>query len=269
MSVLSALHDQVRSLLKSISEEKPEKGGKAAVPKDPGDPDELQPDYRVDGAQPSKKDMEGAKGNGDEVEEEEEDGGAPPEDTEGEEVDEEGEEPTDGEKAGAEEGRPVATGFDEFGNADISPEETRELLKSLKYGETPPIPEEKLLDGGEDLKAMLDDILTLLAHATQKLEANSAIMSDLMSEIDRLKKGAARQERQITKALEALGNPITAPAAAPRGIAKSYANPQTPPSEAPVADKGALANDIFFAMRAGKMTHAEAISKCREARLGA
>jgi hypothetical protein len=269
MSVLSTLQTQVRLLLKAATEEKPAKGRKPAVPTDPGDPDELQPDYRVDGAQPSKKDLaDDPDGDGDkdgnEVEADEEDGGAPPETT-GEEEEEEDEKPTVDEEEGADSQRPMAKSFDDFGNADLSAEETRNLLKALDYGVTPPMAEDKLLDGGDDLKGILDDILVLLTHTTQKQERQDAIMNELLTEIDRLKKGAAKQDREITKAMAALGDPTRAPAAAPRAISKSFVNPGIPPEVAPVVDGGALANEIFFALKAGKMTPAEATQKCRAA----
>jgi hypothetical protein len=288
MSVLSELQTKVRSLLKAVAEDKtPDKGRRPAVPADPGDPDELQPDYRVGDASPTKADAEKAKDEAKpEVDGEAnpgedpagEDGTVdPPKTTEEEEAGESekpnpGEEGTEGEDperpSDKDKNRPVAKGFDEFGNRDLDPGEVRSLLKALEYGVTPPMAQDKLLHEGEDLKTVLDDILKFLTHAAQKMESHDVIMSDLFAELDRLRKGADVHDREIAKALNMLGNPTTAPAEAPRALAKSF----TPPTAVPAAQAlpGAdVANEIYSAMRAGKMTNAEAMQKCRETRAAA
>jgi len=268
MSLFTEIQTQVRSLLKAAVEKADDKDKKAAVPGDPGDPDKLQPDYRVGNASPTDKDADEAKEETGKADEEGADpaadgaeAGAADGAEEGAEAPEAGE--GDGDEEDDDDQRPIAKGFDEFGNRDLDEAETRALLKALDYGVTPPIDPKKILDGGEDLKGMLDDILALLVHQQGKLEANGAVMSDLLGEIARLKKGQAENEREITKALSALGNPLTAPAEAPRGIAKSF----VPPTAVPTAINGeGLANEIFHDLKAGRIDSATAMAKCREAR---
>lgn len=267
MSLFAELQFKVRTLLKAAEEKGADDkaGKKAVVPADPGDPDKLQPDYRVGDASPTDADTDEAKeATGKDDEEAEKDG-----DTQGETTDEEdegeGEDPTVGEEEDTDDQRPIAKGFDEFGNRDLSEAETRSLLKALEYGVTPPMSPEKIIAGGEDIKSVLDDIMALLVHQQGKLESNAAVMSDLLSEIARLKQGHADQEREITKALGLLGNPLTAPAEAPRGISKSF----VPPSAMPAAMNGeALANEIFRDLKAGRISAETAQAKCREARMG-
>jgi hypothetical protein len=284
MSVLSELQSAVRGILKSLDDKKPkadDKAQKTPVPDDPGDPDELQPDPRAKGASPTKGDLNKAKEDGSDPDGDtrpDDEGGDDGESTEGQEDGSEnaddGTEPDN--KGDATEpdkdpddkddkGRPVSKGFDEFGDRDMSPDEVRRLMKSLDYGVTPPIPEDKLLNGGEDLEATLKDILTLLTHVTQSMESNQAITSDLMSEIERMKKGMAEHDRQITKALQTLGDPLTAPAEVPRAISKAIVTPPAAPAN-PALPGAEVADQIFAGLKSGAMTHAQAMQKCREAR---
>ena len=285
MSALSDLHTAVRSILKGIKEDPAKKvGGKAPVPTNPGDPDELQPDPRVGDASPTKADATKAKADA----EPETDGEADPEaDPEGEDGEvnppattkeeeggegdttttgEEGDDPENPQRPGAK--RPVAKGFDEFGNRDLEPGEVRSLLKALEYGVTPPMTQDKLLHEGENLKAVLDDILKFLTHAAQKMEGHDVIMGDIFAELDRLKKGSDVHDREIAKALSLYGDPTKAPAEAPRAISKSLVLPSTPPA-APALPGADVANEIYSALKAGKMTNAQAMQRCRETRAAA
>jgi len=269
MTLLAELHEKVRSILKASGEKK------AAVPTDPGDPDELQPDYRVGDASPTKAD---AKEAGSEEPAEDEEGieGKDGKDSKaavpGEERDDEAEEekPEDEDEPEGDDGvgRPLEKGFDEFGNRDMSDDEVRSILKSYatapNFGiETNPIPQKDLLTEGVDLKGVLDDVLALILHQQEKLDNYSSVMDDLRAELARMKKGMAKNEREIAKAMDVLGDPKTAPGMAPRSVIKALI-PAAP--EAPASRGADLANTIYADLKAGRMTHEQAQAKCREAR---
>jgi len=269
MTLLADLHEKVRNILKASGEKK------AVVPTDPGDPDELQPDYRVGKASPTKGDL-------DKAENEDEESGLPKGDGKNEPVsapkenrdpdagdDEEDEDDEDELPGDDGEGRPLEKGFDEFGNKDLTDEEVREVLKSYSsapnFGiETNPIPQNDLLTGGVDLKNVLDDVMALILHQQEKLDNYSSVMSDLKDEIARMKKGMDKHEREIAKAFDVLGDPKTALAALPRAINKALPEPPA----APLNNRGeTLANQIFSDMKAGRIDSTRAMALCREARV--
>ena len=269
MSLIAELHSKVRNILKAAGEKK------AVVPSDPGDPDELQPDYRVGKASPTKADVAEAKDDqedeteGVEGEKGNDDADAAPKENKDAGLDEEDEDDEDEPEGDDGQGRPLEKGFDEFGNKDLSDTEVREILKGYasapNYGpETSPLPTKDLLDGGEDLKAVLDDVLNLILHQQAKLENYSEVMDDLRAELARMKKGMGKNEREIAKAFEVLGDPKTAPGMPPRAVVKALI-PAAP--AAPAAPCGAdLANTLFADLKAGRISQTQAQAMCREAR---
>ena len=273
MTLLADLHDKVRSILKAAGEKK------AVVPTDPGDPDELQPDYRVGKSSPTDADVKDAKEDGEDAQDGEGDGACEKcggkgcdeckEEAPAPEPNKEDSEQPEGLEEQPEKGRPVEKGFDEFGNKDLSDEEVREVLKSYadapNFGiETNPIPQDDLLEGGVDLKKVLDDVMALILHQQEKLDNYSSVMDDLRAELARMKKGMGKNEREIAKAMDLLGDPKTAPGMPPRAVVKALI-PAAP--AAPAAPCGAdLANTLFADLKAGRISQTQAQAMCREAR---
>lgn len=229
---LQAVTNRVRTLLKALGGE--EKDGVAPVPNAPPDPDALPTDSRMDGASPSEGDLADAGAH------QAPQGEAPGPDGEGDD---------DGDEGG--DGRPVQKGFDDFGNHDLSDDEVRELLKS--FGVTPPTDEDKIAKGGVDVESVLEAIL-------QGMERQNAVIVDLKKEVARLRSGHAENERSIAKALDALADPRTAPAAPPRAVAKALPAEPAPQGAVNRAD---LATRLFEDVRAGRLSPEAARAQAR------
>ena len=158
-AILAALGERARSILKALETDKKE----TSVPVAPPDPDALPADPRIAGADASPKEADIKEAG------ESQPAQAPP-GTEDEGASTEGGEasPEDDTDEDEGEGRPVKKGFDEFGDADLDPEEMRSLLKA--YGVTPPAEEDKIKAGGVDVEGILEAIL-------QGLESQGAVLS--------------------------------------------------------------------------------------------
>ena len=210
-ATLAALGDRVRAVLKALSEDKKDE---APVPVPPPDPDALPADPRVEGADASPKDKDLDEAG-------EAQAAAPVEPPPGDEG--KGSAPgggaEDAEEGQDDQGRPVSNSFDEFGNADLDPDEMRAIMKS--YGVTPPTDEDKLAHGGVDVESILEAIL-------QGMESQTAELSALRKEVARLRSASAENERSIAKALDSLADPRTALAAPARAITKAITPDLTP-----------------------------------------
>lgn len=237
---IADLTARAREILKALAPE--DKEATARVPVPPEDPDAIEPDPRVGDASPEAEEIEEAGEEAEAGEPEGAEGGEEPA------PEEEPEEPA--EKAFAEDGNEE---FDAHGNRDMDPEELRSMAKAYGNGTGLAEPEE-LAKGGLDLEGTLSAILNVL-------EDQNAVIKELRSEMTKLKAGSKENERKLAKAFETLGDLRVPVPAGPKAITKALPEPPAGPVVNP-ADK------IYTDLKAGRMSHEDAMRMCRELRAG-
>ena len=226
-NALEEVRNRARMVLKALKGEGDGEGEKketpAAVPEAPADPDRLDP--RVEDASPTEDDLDQAK--------------------EDAKPGEEGEEDPEFEDLNGEDGEEDEDGFNEFGHKDMDPREVSKAFPQI--GHLFPDETYEELDDNETTPGADPKILGELMAA---LKGMGEVIGKINGELERLKKGATIQGRELKKALEANAsledrlNKIheTAPAAgAPRAITKAMGGAQSETPGFSTADLTALA----------------------------
>ena len=198
--MLEEVRSRARMMLKALKgDEGKDEKQPAPVPEVPEDADRLDP--RVGDASPTDADLEEAKN---------------PEEGEGEDG---GGDPKPGEGTGEED----EEGFDEFGHKDMDPREIKKAFPNIGH-----LFMEEALDELEENETKPGQT-PLLAELLAAMKGITDAVAQINAEMTRLRKGSEAQGRELKKALESGAvledrlNKIheTAPAAAPRAIAKA------------------------------------------------